>query len=452
MERRLLTLALAVGLAAATATPGLAAARRHRKASLPPMVWDVETLDGKPADSHLPDTPINPASVVKVATSLWALERLGPDYRFETRFFARGTIDADKRLLRGDLVVQGGGDPDFHVENAFLVAQALNQLHVERVTGSLIVNRKFWIGWENGSEGREPDPLKRGMLMATRLRHALDPHRWDAATRMNWREVAYRRNLNLRQPPRVVVAGGVGVDGETSSGEMLIVHRSQPLAEILRRFNCFSNNDIERVAADIGPVDELTAMVAARCEVPRETIQLETASGLGTNRLTPKIVVRLLREFRSTADRLKVPVESLLPVSGCDPGTVSRFFPLLANGPNTTALIGKTGTLTNTDGGVAVLAGFANTAHGEFVFCIAVPHAAGKLHFARRAQEKWVLDLLERNGGGQPHHCAPLLSTPDANAALILLGDRVLPPVQPAATAVIPPQDVAVHAAAPASQ
>ena len=53
---------------------------------------------------------------------------------------------------------------------------------------------------------------------------------------------------------------------------MLVVHRSQPLVDILRRFNCYSNNDIERVAASVGPVDDLAAFVAERCGVPRETV------------------------------------------------------------------------------------------------------------------------------------------------------------------------------------
>ena len=413
---------------------------RRRRASRPvQLVWDVETLDGQPVESNQADEAINPASVVKVATSLWALERLGADFRFETRFFARGAVDEARRVLHGDLVVLGAGDPDFHSQNAFLVARALNELNVERVTGAVIVNRRFWMGWENGSEGREPDPIKRSLVMATRLRQALNPKRWDGVIRMSWREFALRRGLDPRRPPQVVVSGGVGVDGETNPGQMLVVHRSQLLSEILRRFNCYSNNDIERVAASLGPADELAAFVASRCEVPREAVQFETTSGLGTNRLTARIIVCLLRHFRQTCERLAVPVESLLPVAGCDPGTVTRQFPLLADGPSTTSVVGKTGTLTNTDGGVAVLAGFARTAHGELAFCVAVPRAAGKLKGARHAEEKWVLDLIGTHGGGQPRQCAPELPPPDAGASIILLGDRVVPPPDGPAPAATPP-------------
>jgi len=46
-------------------------------------------------------TPLNPASVTKLATAWLALEAFGPDHRFVTRLLVAGD----------DLVVQGGGDP-----------------------------------------------------------------------------------------------------------------------------------------------------------------------------------------------------------------------------------------------------------------------------------------------------------------------------------------------------
>jgi len=439
VKRGLAILAGCLVLVSAVAEGASASAHRRRTSRPVQLVWHVETLAGQEMESNQPDEPINPASVVKVATSLWAIERRGSEFRYETRFFARGAVDEARGVLHGDLVVVGSGDPDFHAENAFLVARALNDLHVERVTGAVIVNQRFWMGWENGSEGREPDPVKRGLLMAGRLRQALNPKRWDGPTRMAWREFALRRGLDSRRPPQVVVMGGIGTDGERNPGQMMVVHRSQVLPDILRRFNCYSNNDIERVAETLGSPDELGSFVAVRCNVARDTVQLETASGLGSNRLTARIIVRLLLELRKTCERLGVPLESLLPVAGCDPGTVTRQFPLLADGPGTTSVVGKTGTLTNTDGGVAVLAGFARTVQGELVFCIAVPHAAGRLKGARRAEEKWVLDLLDAHGGGQPRQCAPELPAPDTGASIILLGDHVIPPPDGAVPAATPP-------------
>jgi len=400
-----------------------AAGQRGRRSVRPPLrlVWYAEDRDGGEVASQGADDPINPASVVKVATSLWALERLGPEFRYETRCFARGSVDRSRGVLDGDLVVQGSGDPDFHAENAFLLAAALNQAGVREVRGALVVNRSFWMGWENGSAGTEPDPFKRGMGMAARLKQALDPRRWNPSIRRTWHDFAARRGLNRNAPPRVVVRGGVGVDGESRGGELLVVHRSKPLLAALRRFNCFSNNDIERVAAGLGPVAELVGLLAVRCGLPADAIQLETASGLGTNRLSPRVVVRLLHEFRHTCERLGVPLEAVLPVGGCDGGTVTRFFPLLSTGEFAASVVGKTGTLTSTDGGVAVLAGFAGTAKGEVAFCVAVPQAGGRLKAARAAQERWVMDLIARLGGPASRTCPGEVPAPDEGADVILV-------------------------------
>lgn len=417
MRIKLRALAVLVGVLTVTA-PAEAAKRRR-----PPLdlLVHVENSSGAALESTRAEESFNPASVVKVATSLWALERLGPEFRFETRIFARGTFDPATGRLDGDLVVQGGADPDFHAENAFLVADALNRIGVREVTGAIVVNQRFWMGWENGSAGTDSDPFNRGLTMAGRLRQGLDPHRWTGAIRHSWRELAIRRALDPAKPPRVAVRGGVGVDGEVKQGELLVVHRSKPLMDTLRRFNAFSNNDIERLGAVLGPVEELAALVAVRCGVDASAVAFETTSGLGTNRLSPRLVVRLLRELRATCARLGIALESVLPVAGCDPGTVTRFFPNLAMGENASAVVGKTGTLTNTDGGVAVVAGFANTADGDLAFCLAVPRAQGRLKGARVVEERYILDLLSRHGGPRPRSCAPPLPEADTGASMILV-------------------------------
>lgn len=429
--RLLVAGACLLSTAAGDAATATRAGSRSRRAAAPvELVWHVETLDGRVVDGRRADEPINPASVVKVATTVWALEALGPDARFETRVWARGKVDAARRTLVGDLVVQGGYDPDFQEENAFLLGLALNRRGIERVTGALIVDTRFWMGWENGSAGRDPDPVRRGLLMASRLRQALDARRWGGAARRTWLELAQSRSLDPRRPPRVVISKGVGVDGHVLDGELLAIHRSRPVAATIRRFNCYSNNDIERIGEVIGPLDELVALVAARTGARPGEIQLETSSGLGVNRLTPRQVVALLRDLHRTAARTGVRVEELLPVAGCDPGTVGRFYPLLAGGSVTTALVGKTGTLTATDGGVSVLAGLLNTGSGELVFCVAAPRAGGKLSQARKAEEAWVLELLARHGGARPRDCAPPLGLGDEGARVVV----VPPPARQATT------------------
>lgn len=406
-------------LAEAAAAPAPQSRARRRPVALP-LVYHVETLDGRAVASSGADEPINPASVAKVATTLWALEQLGPDHRFETRFRAAGAVDAEAGVLRGDLEVEGGGDPDFHAENALLVAVRLNELGIRRVTGKIVVNEQFWMGWEGGSAGTLRDTRARALRMAVRLRRAFDPRLWDRATRDAWRRAAARNGLDPRRPPRVAAAAGVGF-GPAQRGELLVVHRSSPLASTLRRFNCYSNNDIERIASLLGSPGDLATFISQRLGAPEGAIHFDTASGLGHNRMSPRLVVHLLRLLRDAAGRMGLAVEELLPVAGCDQGTVAHMFPQLGQFPNAASVVGKTGTLTTTDGGVSVFAGFAATAEGELAFCVAAPRSAGRLRTARREQERFVLALLARHGGPRPRTCAPPVGLADFSPEVVIV-------------------------------
>ncbi len=72
------------------------------------IVIDLES--GAVLEALNPDTGLAPASVAKVATTLYALAALGPQHRFETQVLALGPIEAGR--LRGDLGLRGGGDPE----------------------------------------------------------------------------------------------------------------------------------------------------------------------------------------------------------------------------------------------------------------------------------------------------------------------------------------------------
>jgi D-alanyl-D-alanine carboxypeptidase/D-alanyl-D-alanine-endopeptidase (penicillin-binding protein 4) len=413
-SRCLPTTVFTLAIIASSAAAALAADDPYRD-----LVWHVESLDGTVINSRKADEPINPASIVKLATTLWALEVLGPDHRFETAFVTRGALDPETGVLDGDLFVVGGGDPDFHRENAFLLARALNDLGVKTIRGDLRVDSRFWIGWEGGASHRLNDPAARSRLMASRLRSALDRRRWDRATQRAWRELAARRQLPAATPPRVEVLGEFGPFDGAAEDRALVVHRSKPLAVVLRRFNCYSNNDIERVAELRTSPDKIAGRLVERWGLPPRSVTFETASGLGTNRLTPRQIVRLLRELRTTCVRLGLDVATVLPVTGCDPGTL-QMFPRLNEGKFAASLVGKTGTLPYTDDGVSVLAGVARTAQGELLFSVVMPRAGRKLHWARVQEEAWLLDLIAAHGGPKPGSCGEPLPLPDVGAEIVL--------------------------------
>src|SRR2546427_11480099 len=68
----------------------------------------AETVDGSTVAAQSIDERFNPASAVKLATALVALQSLGPEHRFVTSLWAGGKIDKTSGTLTGDLTVTGG--------------------------------------------------------------------------------------------------------------------------------------------------------------------------------------------------------------------------------------------------------------------------------------------------------------------------------------------------------
>jgi D-alanyl-D-alanine carboxypeptidase/D-alanyl-D-alanine-endopeptidase (penicillin-binding protein 4) len=381
------------------------------------LVFHAETASGEAVASQLADLTFNPASVVKVGTSLWALESLGPDHRYSTVFASTGPWDRSAGRIAGDLVVIGGGDPDFHNENALLVARELNRMGVRSVDGDLVVVPPFWMGWENGSE--EPrDPAARNLDMAYRLLTTLERGRWKAPQLRTWRALCVRRGWRDEPEPGISIRGGVRV-AEAADAAPLAVHRSNPLHCILRRFNVYSNNDIVRVAEGLGGAEGLARFLRGRLGAGQDLLDLTTASGQLENRITARLAVRLIREFLSVAARAGLRPEELLPVAGCDPGPIGDMFPHLAAGPQAFTVVGKTGTLITTDGGVVAFAGTFNSRdRGRVVFCVAAPRSGYQARRWRAVEESWLLELMASTGGADARACGPELPHPDTMAVV----------------------------------
>lgn len=100
-------------------------------------------LDGGPAlvafDEH---RALNPASTIKLLTTWAALSLLGPDYRWETAFHLRGRLEDG--VLRGDLVVRGGGDPKLVIEDLVELVGQLRAGGLERIDGDLVLDDSIY--------------------------------------------------------------------------------------------------------------------------------------------------------------------------------------------------------------------------------------------------------------------------------------------------------------------
>ena len=91
---------------------------------------------------HRATESVNPASIMKLVTTLAALEILGPGHVWQTRVYTNGPIV--NGTLQGSLYLQGGGDPKLVSERLWLLLHRVRGLGIERIAGDIILDRSVF--------------------------------------------------------------------------------------------------------------------------------------------------------------------------------------------------------------------------------------------------------------------------------------------------------------------
>lgn len=348
----------------------------------------VETLDGKTVSDSSSMTPFNPASNVKVATAYAVLKAFGPDFRFATDVWTDGTIDKATGTLYGNLYVSGR-DPMFNPEHAVALALELNKLGISSISGDLIVTDNFSLGYST-SAARSGQSLF-ALVDASK--------RSPAATRAWLNYLSHSGRFNQVQGvPSVSFTGSSYVQAIPGNIKLLFRHESAPMREILKVTLCYSNNFLsERLGDMLGGAYAVARSVQLNAGIAPEEFYLQTSSGLGINRVTPRAMMKLLRALRTDLARYRMTFADIMPVAGIDKGTLeNRFDTDFATG----SVVGKTGTLGNTDGGVSALCGEINTRNGRLLFVIF--NQRGGVQKFRAFQNNFVATIQGQFGGAAP--------------------------------------------------
>ncbi|WHZ10077.1 MAG: D-alanyl-D-alanine carboxypeptidase [Burkholderiaceae bacterium] len=141
LVRLLLTACALTGLAAGARPLPAPVAAALARAGVPQSAVGIVVLplDGGPARlAHRARAPMNPASVMKLVTTDAALDRLGPDFTWKTRFYADGRLE--NGVLDGNLVIRGGGDPKWVIERITADFQNLIALGLHEVRGDIVLD------------------------------------------------------------------------------------------------------------------------------------------------------------------------------------------------------------------------------------------------------------------------------------------------------------------------
>ena len=353
---------------------------------------------GAPLVSHHPDTPLVPASILKIVTASAALEQLGFDYRFATVF---------RCTPEGDLLVSGQGDPPLGSEELARVARHLRSRGLGKVRHILLDNRFFAPGLVLHGTQRSLNPYDayNGALCVNfntihvrvdaaggvRSAEPQTPLTDLAVRSARGSGVTGKVRINLAQSPSqcLMYAGellkafleqaGIPVTGEVKRADQdpagfpeFYVHRSEwNLVELLEKMFRYSNNFMANQifltlgALRFGP--PATAEKARRAvgaflqHLGVNDLHVEEGSGLSRRtRITARQMMRILEHFR--------PHRRLLPCEG--------------------RVCAKTGTLHD----VQSLAGYLMPKHGEPVSFVILLNGDG---LGGRKRER-ILSLLEQ--------------------------------------------------------
>jgi serine-type D-Ala-D-Ala carboxypeptidase/endopeptidase (penicillin-binding protein 4) len=355
----------------------------------------AETLEGTTIAAQSIDEKFNPASSVKLATTLVALRTLGTDFRFLTSVWAAGTIDRTTSTLTGDLIVSGR-DPSFQYEHAVMLARELNRLGIRTVTGNLIVAPGFTMNFD-GSTKHSGD----------QFRETFDAARRSGDATRAWidERTLVSDNISLSSVPSVVINGEVQVGSVPVGARPLLTHKSSKLVDILKALLCYSNNFMaERLGDTLGGPQNVRAALIDKLKINPEEIMMASTSGLGVNRFTPRAMMKILRGLLEELDRNKLTLSDILPVAGIDPGTLEHRY---TDPTERGSVIAKTGTLVRTDGGASSLVGQTKTKSGRVVLFVILNQRGNVIRF-RQNQDWIVMAIQSALGGAAPFDYQPI--------------------------------------------
>lgn len=343
---------------------------RRRRRHKPKRKWHgplelgilIQSPDGKVITDKHSDKSFNPASAIKLLTAYGALKEFGPAHQFTTELYMDGALDEKSGVLDGNVYVQGN-DPEFGKTDSYELVKALAAQGVKQVKGKLVVSRDFSL-YCNGNA------VSSGQGLTRIFKYGLSDS-------------------------KVLINGGVQLGDAPESAIVVLKHDSETLQSTLKHMLSKSlNGAAERIGGVIGGVPKLKEIATDDLGIPKESIRITSASGLGQNRITPKHMMKVLRALGDELEKHNLSYQNIMPVAGIDYGTLEKRF---TEEEEKGSVVAKTGTLTRTDGGVSALVGVMRSQNEDLYFVMFGWH--GGVLSMRKKQDILIKQLQQERGG-----------------------------------------------------
>lgn len=120
----------------------------------------VAPVDGerRPRLAHRAAVPMNPASLMKLVTTVVALDRLGVAWRWSTPIYLDGPVRDG--VLQGSLYIRGRGDPKLVSERLWLALRRVQGLGVRQIAGDIVIDRSAFESVTHDPAAFDGEPLK----------------------------------------------------------------------------------------------------------------------------------------------------------------------------------------------------------------------------------------------------------------------------------------------------
>lgn len=397
---------------------------------------------------------MNPASTIKLLTTYAALELLGPAYSWKTEAYIDGKLE--NGVLNGNLIIKGYGNPKINSEHLWLWLRELRSRGLREIRGNLILDRSVFAIAEtdpatfdndparaynvppdalllnfnairlffvptNGNVHVFTDPVLQGISLDNRLtlKDRRNCNSWDKNIHVNLANNTIHLNGTYPSPCgeqdkhysllshaqyfdavfRSIwqeIGGtltGRTFDGYTpAAAELVATHYSQPLSEIIRDINKYSNNVMARqVFLSLSLNKEAASASVEQSELVLRNwmtkkgfdfpeLVLENGAGLSRKeRISPHSLAVLLQDIQHSP--YSAEIEASLPIVGVD-GTMRNRHD---NCAVTTHAHIKTGSLD----GVKAIAGYLQSRSGkQWVIVFIINHSRAAM--GQQAQDEMI--------------------------------------------------------------
>lgn len=343
------------------------------------------------------------ASVSKMVTTFWAINKLGPHFRFQTKIHVTP--------LAGDTVdlhIEGSRDPYFGQHMIYFLASELNKLGIKKVE-TLSFDENFKINWyvreRYAQAARSYDPSPNSVaksLDSVLIRNVFHVPTYNAIRA----EAEKAFNLSMIpsariSPRRIEYIPREQFERDRSQKAQTYVLKSAPLHRHLKEMNIYSNNYVaDMIYSNLGGNEEFSKFI--KNKMGFDSKDLFFINGSGDSEFTPSgklynkgscsALVKVLLAMRKDLEKQGLKLQDVMAVSGTD--ATATMGGRYADIPNT--VIAKTGSVNP----AITLSGMIATEKGDLVFAVLMKTGGpADWNMARTMIRTEVGKIIEKNGG-----------------------------------------------------